>query len=87
MKKKLRRQLKKSTKAVRKVLKRAGKSVGGREGIATGALALGGLAATAVFSPVVRERTRALLGSARDLLGSLTGQDDESEQPRLEHTH
>ena len=88
MKKKIRRQLKKSTKAIRKALKRAGKRAGSPAGITTTAFALGGLAAAVVHNPVVRERTRALFGSARELLSSLTGpEEDESSQPLLEHTH
>jgi hypothetical protein len=82
--KKAGRQVRKTTKTLRKALKRAG----GPAGLATGALALGGLAAA--VSPVLRERTRTLAGSARDFferLASNTQDDEHADKPLLEHTH
>jgi hypothetical protein len=85
LKKKTRRQLKKTGKAVRKALKRAG----GPAGIATGALTLGGLAAYAVMDPDVRTRTRELAGAARDLFRQVTGGDAarDRDQPLLHQAH
>jgi len=85
LKKKTRRQLKKSGKALRKVLKKAG----GTAGIATGALTLGGLAAFAALDPDVRSRTRELAGAARDLFRQITSGEGTREraQALLQHAH
>ena len=85
MKKKTRRQIKKTTKAVRKALKRAG----GPVGIATGALTLGGLAAFAIFDPEIRQRSRQLAGAARDVLRRFGGYEEHAmgNGAIIEHTH
>lgn len=82
LKKKTRRQLKKTSKALRKALKHAG----GPIGITTGALTLGGIAAFAALDPDVRSRARELASSARDLLRQITSGERES-QPSLLHAH
>lgn len=86
MKKKTRRQIKKTTKTVRRALKRAGVPLG----IASGALTLGGLAAVVAFDPEVRQRSRAFAGAARDFflkLGRQAREQVEGEPARLEITH
>ena len=81
LKKKTRRQLKKTGKAFRKALKHAG----GPLGLTTGALTLGGLAAYAALDPDIRTRTRELAGSARDLLRQITSGDRNSDS--LQNAH
>ena len=87
LKKKTRRQIKKTTKALRKAVKRAG----GPVGIATGALTLGGLAAVAFFDPEVRERSRSLVGATRDFLLGLGRNVEDSLRTGqgliVDHTH
>ena len=83
MKKKLRRQLKRSTKVLRKALKQAG----GPAGVASGAFVLGGLATAAALNPEVREHARALWGSARAMLSSTSGREEEDNPLLREHTH
>jgi hypothetical protein len=86
MKKKHRRQWKKTTKTLRKALKRGSAPLG----VATGALTLGGLAAVVAFDPEVRDRSRAFAGAARDFfrrLGSGAREAMNSEHQLAETTH
>jgi hypothetical protein len=85
MKKKTERQIKKTTKSLRKVLRRAGTPLG----IASGALTLGGLAAVVAFDPEVRQRSRAFAGAARDFfLRAVRQTREQSPDPaRLDVTH
>jgi hypothetical protein len=84
MKKKHRRMIKKTSKAMRKVLSRAG----GPVGLATGALTLGGLT-LAALSPELRQHSRDLASSTlKSLRGLAERKNGAKARPSLlEHAH
>ena len=55
--------------------------------MASGAFVLGGLATAAALNPEVREHARALWGSARAMLSSTSGREEEDNPLLREHTH